>query len=48
MAQHGAYWLLMLHYYHDRALPADRADIHELCLAATDEEREMVDGILEK
>lgn len=43
---HGAYLLLILHYYWDGSIPTEKADLYELCHAQTDRNKAAVDRVL--
>ena len=49
LAEHGAYALLLDHYYaSEEPLPADREDVYRVARAVKPEERKAVDHVLEK
>ncbi len=49
LAQHGAYLLLMAHYYRTRRpLPANAPVLHRVCRCTTDADRCAVDVVLEE
>jgi len=49
MIEHGAYTLLLDHYYQiERALPIDRESIYRICRAMEQTERQAVDRVIEQ
>ena len=49
LAQHGAYLLLMAHYYRTRRpLPANAPVLHRVCRCTTDADREAVNEVLQE
>lgn len=44
--EHGAYWLLMAHYYWNGSLPATRAEIQALACAHDEDGKAAVDNVL--
>jgi uncharacterized protein YdaU (DUF1376 family) len=45
LTEHGAYRIMLDHYYCEETLPSDKQRLYRLCRAFTDEERKAVDNV---
>uniref|UniRef100_A0A6M3JMT3 DUF1376 domain-containing protein n=1 Tax=viral metagenome TaxID=1070528 RepID=A0A6M3JMT3_9ZZZZ len=48
LVEHGAYRIMLDHYYCEESLPANRERLCRICKAFTEEERKAVDMIAER
>lgn len=48
LTEHGAYLILLSHYYCHEGLPSNKPRLYRICKALTDEEKEAIDAVRER
>ena len=48
LTEHGAYLILLSHYYCHEGLPSSKSRLYRICKALTDEEKEAIDTVRER
>ncbi len=48
LVEHGAYMILLHHYYTQEWLPADKQKLYRICRAFTEEERKSIDSVVSR